>query len=73
LEFGLRPSPSGPSTHVALRAERERKLGHVISARRIYDDKDIVVAGCEIDFLNFNAHLFRQFLRGLSSLRGVFD
>jgi hypothetical protein len=40
-----------------MRAEREREFGNVVPVRGVDNDKKIVVAGSEVDLLDFNPHL----------------
>ena|SRR6478672_1071090 len=73
LKFGLRPSATSTSAHVTLRPKCECKFCDVVSVRSVYDDKEVVLAGREIDLLDFNSHFLGQLLRGFSSLRSVLD
>jgi hypothetical protein len=56
-----------------LRSKCECKFCDVVSIGSIHDEKEVVLAGREIDLLDFNSHFLGQLLRGLSSLRSVLD
>jgi hypothetical protein len=56
-----------------LRPKCECKFCDVVSVGSVYDDKEVVLAGREIDLLDFNSHFLGQFLRGFSPLRSVLD
>ena len=73
LKFGLRPSATSTGAHVTLRPKCECKFCDVVSVGSVYDDKEVVLAGREIDLLDFNSHFLGQLLRGFSSLRSVLD
>jgi hypothetical protein len=60
LKFGLRPSAGSAGTHVSLRAEGECALGNVVPVRGIDNHEQIVIAGCEIDLLDFNPHFLGE-------------
>ena len=73
LKFGLRPSATSTGAHVTLRPKCECKFCDIVSVGSVYDYKEVVLAGREIDLLDFNSHFLGQLLRGFSSLRSVLD
>ena len=73
LKFGLRPSAGGAGTHASLRAEGECEFGDVVPVRGIDNNKEIVVAGSEIDLLDFNSHFLGELPSRLSPLGSVLD
>src|SRR5260370_39254607 len=73
LKFGLRRGAGGAGTHVSLRAEREGELGDIVPDRGVDNDEEIIVAGRQIDFLDFNTQFLRELSRGLSALGSVLD
>jgi hypothetical protein len=56
-----------------LRPKCEYKFCDIVSVGSVYDYKEVVLAGREIDLLDFNSHFLGQLLRGFSSLRSVLD
>src|SRR5713226_3542972 len=73
LKFGLRPGAGGEGSQVSLRAERDCEFGDVVPVRGIDNDKEIVVAGSEIDLLDFNAYFLGELPSRLSPLGSVLD
>src|SRR5215211_3925140 len=71
LKFGLGPSPGSAGTHISLRAEREREFCDVVPIWGIDDEKEIVIAGSEIDLSDFDSHLLGQIASGLGTLGRV--
>jgi len=73
LEFGLRPGADGAGPHVSLRTQGKREFGNVVPVGSIDNDKEIGIAGSEIDLLDFNSHFLGELPRRLCPLGSVLD
>jgi hypothetical protein len=71
--FGLGPSSGGAGAHVSERTERKREFGDMVPERRFGDDKDIVLAGGEINLLDLDPDFLGEFFCRFAALGSVLD
>src|SRR6266702_4135527 len=71
--FALGPSSGGAGAHVSQRTGCKREFGDMVPERCFGDDKEIMLARGEINFLDLDPNFLGEFSRRLTALRGVPD
>src|SRR6266850_4745194 len=71
--FGLGPGSGGAGAHVSQRTGCKREFGDMIPERCFGDDKEIMLARGEINFLDLDPDFLGEFSRRLTALRSVLD
>src|SRR5258707_3789911 len=71
--FGPAPSSGGAGAHVSKRTGCKREFGDMIPERCFGDDKEIMLARGEINFLDLDPDFLGEFSRRLTALRSVPD